>query len=160
MNVIGVDTLGHGVRGKALGSAFRTLSYMTWPPPLEPRLVAVAGRDAGRAGEAAQRFGFERAVTDWRELVGDPAIGLLDTLGPNDLHAEPTIAAAEAGKHVVCEKPLGRTAEESFEIWSRVSAAGVKHLCAFNYRFVPAVMLARKLIDEGEVGEIRHFRAM
>ena len=86
--------------------------------------------------EAAERYGFERWTTDWQELVADPAIGLLDNLGPNSLHAEPTIAA-EAGKHVVCEKPLGRDADEH-EIWRRVAATGVKHLCAFNYRFVPA----------------------
>jgi predicted dehydrogenase len=90
--------------------------------------------------------------------VSDPQIGLFDNGGPNDLHAEPTIAAAEAGKHVVCEKPLGRDAEESFEIWKRVERAGVVHMCAFNYRFVPAVRLARQLIEQGELGEIRHFR--
>ena len=86
------------------------------------------------------------------------AIGLFDNLGPNSLHAEPTILAAEAGKHVVCEKPLGRDADESYDIWQRVAATGVKHMCAFNYRFVPAVRLARELIDAGELGEIRHFR--
>src|SRR5467141_2913071 len=69
------------------------------------------------------------------------------------------VAAAEAGKHVLCEKPLGRTADESHEVWRRVAATGVKHLCGFNYRFVPAVRLARELIDEGRLGEIRHFRA-
>ena len=74
------------------------------------------------------------------------------------MHAEPTIAAAEAGKHVLCEKPLGRDADEAYEIWSRVAATGVKHLCGFNYRFVPAVRLARELIEAGELGEIRHFR--
>ncbi len=75
--------------------------------------------------------------------MADDAIGLFDNSGPNNLHAEPTIAAAEAGKHVICEKPLGRDADESYETWQRVQAAGVKHMCAFNYRFVPAVRLAR-----------------
>ena len=97
-------------------------------------------------------------VTDWRALVDDPEIGLFDNGGPNDLHAEPTIAAAEAGKHVICEKPLGRDAAESYEIWQRVAAAGVVHMCAFNYRFVPAVRLARQMIEAGELGEIHHFR--
>jgi len=90
--------------------------------------------------------------------VSDPDVELFDNGGPNNLHAEPTIAAAEAGKHVLCEKPLGRNAAESFEIWQRVAATGVVHMCAFNYRFVPAVRLARELIDEGALGEIRHFR--
>ena len=105
-----------------------------------------------------RRYGYEYATTDWRDLVADERIGLFDNGGPNSLHAEPTIAAAEAGKHVVCEKPLGRDADESYEIWRRVAATGVKHLCAFNYRFVPAVRLAREMIDAGELGEIRHFR--
>jgi predicted dehydrogenase len=74
------------------------------------------------------------------------------------MHAGPTIAAIAAGKHVVCEKPLGRDADESYEIWRRVAATGVKHMCAFNYRFVPAVRLARQIIDAGELGELRHFR--
>ena len=108
--------------------------------------------------EAARRYGFEGYVTDWRELVGNEEIQLFDNSGPNDLHAEPTIAAAEAGKHVVCEKPLARTAEESYEVWQRVSATGVKHMCAFNYRFVPAVRLAREILEAGELGEIYHFR--
>src|SRR5436305_4815051 len=122
------------------------------------RLVSIAGRDEAAVSEAAHRFGFERYVTDWRDLVADPEVELFDNGGPNNLHAEPTVAAAEAGKHVICEKPLGRDANESYEIWQRVAATGVKHLCAFNYRFVPAVRLARELIDAGELGEVRHFR--
>jgi predicted dehydrogenase len=144
--------------GKAHSNALRKIAYMTWPPPLVPRLVAIAGRNDEAVDEAATRYGFERSTTDWHDLVSDPEIGLFDNLGPNSLHAEPTIAAAEAGKHVVCEKPLGRDAEESYEIWRRVAATGVVHMCAFNYRFVPAVRLARELIDAGELGEIRHFR--
>ena len=155
---IGVGMLGYAFMGKAHSNAFRKIAYMTWPPPLVPRLVAIAGRDEQAVSAAAQRYGYERWTTDWRELVSDPAIELFDNGGPNHLHAEPTVAAAEAGKHVVCEKPLGRTADESHEIWRRVAAAGVKHLCAFNYRFVPAVRLARELIEAGELGEIRHFR--
>jgi predicted dehydrogenase len=155
---IGVGMLGYAFMGKAHSNAFRTIAYMTWPPPLMPRLVAIAGRNEEAVRNAAERFGYERWTTDWHELVSDPAIGLLDNGGPNSVHGEPTIAAAEAGKHVLCEKPLGRDAEESYEIWRRVAATGVKHLCAFNYRFVPAVRLARELIDAGELGEIRHFR--
>jgi predicted dehydrogenase len=155
---IGVGMLGYAFMGKAHANAFRKMAYMTWPPPLEPRLVAIAGRNESAVKEAADRYGFERWTTDWHDLVGDSRIGLLDNLGPNALHAAPTIAAAEAGKHVVCEKPLGRDADESYEIWSRVAATGVKHMCAFNYRFVPAVRLARELIDAGELGELRHFR--
>ena len=150
--------LGYAFMGKAHANAFHKLAYMTWPPPLRPRLVAIAGRNEEAVAEAARRYGFERWTASWEELVADPEIGLLDNLGPNAVHAAPTIGAAEAGKHVICEKPLGRDAGESYEIWRRVAAAGVKHMCAFNYRFVPAVRLARELIEAGELGELRHFR--
>src|SRR6185312_314110 len=158
MATIGVGMLGYAFMGKAHSNAFKKISYITWPPPLEPRLVGIAGRDTEAVGEAAKRYGYTYATTDWHDLVADDRIGVFDNGGPNALHAEPTIAAAQAGKHVVCEKPLGRDADESFEIWRQVAATGVKHLCAFNYRFVPAVRLARELIDGGELGEIRHFR--
>ena len=91
---------------------------MTLPPPLVPRLVAIAGRDEAGAQRGGDALGFERWTTDWHELVSDPGIGLLENLGPNGLHAEPMIAAVEAGKHVLCEKPLGLDADESHEIWA------------------------------------------
>jgi predicted dehydrogenase len=155
---IGVGMLGYAFMGKAHANAYKTLSYMTWPPPYLPRLVSIAGRNEEAVAEAARRYGFEGYVTDWRELVQDERIALFDNSGPNNLHTEPSIAAAEAGKHVICEKPLGRDANESHEAWQRVDAAGVKHMCAFNYRFVPAVRLARQMIEAGELGEIFHFR--
>ena len=156
---IGVGMLGQGFMGRAHSAAFRRLGDIVSPPPLLPRMIAVAGRNEEALALTTERYGYERWTTDWRDLVSDDRIGLFDDGGPNDLHAEPTIAAAEAGKHVLCEKPLGRTADESFEIWRRVAAAGVKHLCGFNYRFVPASRLAREILDAGELGELRHFRA-
>jgi len=156
---IGVGMLGYQFMGKAHANAYRTLAYMTWPPPLMPELVAIAGRSEAPLAEAARRYGFAGHVTDWRELMADERIGLFDNSGPNGLHAEPTVAAAQAGKHVICEKPLGRDAAESFDTWQAVAATGVKHMCAFNYRFVPAVRLARELIASGALGEIHHFRA-
>ncbi len=155
---IGVGMLGYAFMGKAHANAYRKLAYMTWPPPLQPRLVAIAGRTEEAVADAARRYGFERYATDWRELVASDDVELFDNSGPNNLHAEPTIAAAEAGKHVFCEKPLARTADESHEVWRRVEAAGVKHMCAFNYRFVPAVRLAREMLEAGDLGEIHHFR--
>jgi predicted dehydrogenase len=155
---IGVGMLGYAFMGKAHSNAYKTLAYMTWPPPLQPQLVSVAGRDEAAVSEAARRYGFAEHVTDWRAIVADDRVQLFDNVGPNNLHSEPTIAAAEAGKHVICEKPLGRDAAESHETWQRVDAAGVKHMCAFNYRFVPAVRLAREMIEAGEIGDITHFR--
>jgi predicted dehydrogenase len=156
---IGVGMLGYEFMGKAHSNAYRTIASMTWPPPLVPRLVVIAGRTEDAVANAARRYGYERWTTDWRDIVGDETVGLFDNGGPNAVHREPTIAAAEAGKHVLCEKPLGRTADESYEIWQRVAATGVRHMCAFNYRFVPAIRLGREMIDAGELGEIRHFRA-
>jgi predicted dehydrogenase len=155
---IGVGMLGYAFMGKAHSNAYKTLAYMTWPPPLMPQLVAIAGRNEEAVSEAARRYGFADHVTDWKALVADDRVQLFDNAGPNNLHAEPTIAAAEAGKHVICEKPLGRDAAESYETWQRVQATGVKHMCAFNYRFVPAVRLAWQIIDSGELGEVQHFR--
>jgi predicted dehydrogenase len=156
---IGVGMLGYAFMGKAHSNAYGTLSTMMWPPPLRPALVAICGRDREAVTEAARRYGYRRASVDWQDVVDDEAVGLFDNGGPNDLHAAPTIAAAEAGKHVLCEKPLGRTADEAYEIWRRVAATGVVAMCGFNYRFVPAVRLARELMEAGELGEIRHFRA-
>src|SRR2546422_3568523 len=98
---IGVGMLGYAFMGKAHSTAFRKIAYMPWPPPLVPRLVSIAGRNEEAVAAAAHRYGYERWTTDWRELVADPEIGLFDNGGPNVVHAEPTIAAAQAGKHVV-----------------------------------------------------------
>ena len=106
-----------------------------------------------------EQWGWSEAVTDWREQVADDRIQLFDNGGPNVVHAEPCIEAAQNGKHVLCEKPLGLTAEESHAMWHEVEQAGVKHMTGFNYRFVPAVRLARELVDEGELGDVVHFRA-
>jgi predicted dehydrogenase len=155
---IGVGMLGYAFMGKAHSNAYKTLAYMTWPPPLMPHLVAIAGRNEEAVSEAARRYGFDEHKTDWRAVATDPRVQLFDNAGPNNLHAEPTIVAAEAGKHVICEKPLGRDAAESYETWQRVQATGVKHMCAFNYRFVPAVRLAYEIINSGELGDLQHFR--
>jgi predicted dehydrogenase len=155
---VGVGMLGYAFMGKAHSNAYKTLAYMTWPPPLMPQLVAIAGRNPEGVAGAARRYGFGEYATDWRAVVADKRVQLFDNAGPNDLHAEPSIAAARAGKHVICEKPLGRSADEAYDTWQQVAAAGVKHMCAFNYRFVSAVRLARQIIEAGELGEIRHFR--
>jgi predicted dehydrogenase len=158
VQAIGVGMLGYGFMGKAHSNAYKTLAYMTWPPPLRPELVAIAGRNEEAVTEAARRYGFADARTDWRAMLADERVQLFDVSGPNDIHAEPSIAAAEAGKHVICEKPLGRTADEAHEAWKRVAATGVKALCGFNYRFVPAIRLAREIMESGEIGEVFHFR--
>jgi predicted dehydrogenase len=157
---IGVGMLGYAFMGKAHTNAFKTIPYMMYPPPAIPRLVAVCGRNEEAVAEAARRYGYEGYYTDWRQMVADDRIQLFDNGGPNDTHAEPTIAAAEAGKHVFCEKPLARTAEEAKSMLDAVNKAGVKNMVAFNYRFVPAIRQAYNLIQSGALGRIYHFRAV
>src|SRR5689334_7141102 len=107
---IGIGMLGYAFMGKAHSNAYKTLAYMTWPPPLRPELVTIAGRNEEAVAEAARRYGFADYRTGWRAVAADPRVGLFDNAGTNNLHAEPTILAAEAGKHVICEQPLGRDA--------------------------------------------------
>lgn len=155
----GVGVIGYNFMGKAHSHALKTMPYMMWPPPAYPELVSICGRDQSAVAEAAQRYGYRRSTTNWEDLVHDPEVEIVDNLTPNDLHAQPSIMAAEAGKPIICEKPLGRSSEESKQMLDAVRKAGVKHMCAFNYRFVPALQLARQLIREGRLGEIYHFRA-
>jgi predicted dehydrogenase len=154
---IGVGLLGYGFMGEAHSRALISLQHLD--EPLRPELVSISGRNREAVERARDRWGWSEAVTDWHEQVADERIGLFDNSGPNAVHAEPTIAAARAGKHVLCEKPLGLTAAESHEIWQEAERAGVRHFCGFNYRFVPAVRLARELLEAGELGEVVHFRA-
>jgi predicted dehydrogenase len=121
--------------------------------------VSISGRDRRGVEAARALYGFEEALPDWREQVDDERVGLFDNTGPNHLHVEPTLAAIANGKHVVCEKPLATSADDALQLWRAAEAAGVVHLCAFNYRFFPAVRLARDLIASGRLGEIRHFRS-
>ncbi len=157
---IGVGMLGYAFMGKAHSNAFKKIPYMMYPPPAIPKLVAICGRNEEATRAAAVRFGYERYYTDWRALIDDEAVQLFDNGGPNDAHAEPCIAAAQAGKHILCEKPLARTAEEAKTMLDAVQKAGVKHMVAFNYRFVPAVRQMRLLIESGVLGRIYHFRAV
>ncbi len=156
---IGVGMLGYAFMGKAHSNAMLKIPHMMYPPPAIPKLVGIAGRNEAAVKEAAKRFGYANYYTDWRDMLANDAIQLFDNGGPNDAHAEPSILAAQAGKHVLCEKPLGRTAEESKEMWDAVAKTGVKHMVAFNYRFVPAIRQIRKLVDSGALGQIYHFRA-
>lgn len=157
---IGVGMLGYAFMGKAHTNAYKTLPYMMYPPPAVPELVAICGRNEEAVAEAARRYGYAGYYTDWRDLLADDRVQLFDNGGPNDTHAEPSIAAAEAGKHVFCEKPLARTAAEARQMLDAVEKAGVKHMVAFNYRFVPAIRQAKELIASGALGEIYHFRAV
>ena len=157
MTEIGVAMLGYRFMGNAHSRALGAVRQLG--AALEPRLVSLSGRDAAALEEARTRLGWAEATTDWREQVVDARVGLFVNGGPNNLHAEPSIAAARAGKHVLCEKPLALSPEEAHAMWRAAEDAGVVHATGFNYRFVPAVRLARELVRSGELGEIVHFRA-
>jgi predicted dehydrogenase len=157
---IGFGMLGYAFMGKAHSNALKTLPYMMYPPVAIPKLVAISGRNEFDVSEAAKRFGYQKYYTDWRAMVEDEEVQVLDNGGPNNIHAEPSFLAAQLGKHILCEKPLARTAEESKQMLEAVQKANIKHMVAFNYRFVPAVRLIRNLIDQGAFGQIYHFRAV
>ena len=157
---VGIGMLGYAFMGKAHTNAYKKIPYMIYPPPAVPKLVAIAGRDEAAVKEAALRYGYEGYYTDWRKMLADPRVQLFDNAGPNNLHAEPCIAAAEAGKHILCEKPMARSREEAQAMLNAVKKTGVKHMVSFNYRFVPAIRQAYELIKSGDLGDIYHFRAV
>ncbi|MEM2936157.1 MAG: Gfo/Idh/MocA family oxidoreductase, partial [Candidatus Bathyarchaeia archaeon] len=157
---IGVGMLGYAFMGKAHSNAYLKIPVCFYPPPAKPKLVAICGRTEAKVAEAAKRFGYETYYTDWKDLMKDKRIELVDNGLPNNEHHDPCIAAAEAGKHVLCEKPLAMNVKEAQEMYRAVEKAKVKHMVGFNYRFVPAIRLAKKLIDEGYIGKILQFRGV
>jgi levoglucosan dehydrogenase len=158
VKTLNVGVIGAGFMGKAHSLAYAAMPMFFWPVPAIPKRYVIAEANDELAAEAAIRFGYERHTSDWRELVADPQVDVVDIATPNNLHAAIAVAAAQAGKHVICEKPLARTSEEAKTMLDAVEAAGVVHMVAFNYRRTPAVALARKLIDEGAIGRILNFR--
>ncbi len=158
-NVVGVAVLGSGGVARAHVTALRRHAEAFPDAPAVGRLVAVAGRDAARAEAAARRLGAERWTADWRALLDDADVQVVINAGPNGIHAEPSIAALRAGRAVLCEKPLARTAAEAVPMVRAAEEARAVAMTGFNYRFVPAVLLARRLILDGALGRVYHFRA-
>jgi predicted dehydrogenase len=158
MRKVKVAVVGAGFMGKAHSLAYAAMPMFFWPAPAIPERTLIAEVTDELASDAAARFGYERWTSDWRAVIDDPEIEVVDIATPNDSHAEIAIAAVQAGKHVLCEKPLARTADEARAMRDAAVAAGVVHMVAFSYRRTPAVALARKLIDEGAIGTIRNFR--
>jgi predicted dehydrogenase len=156
---VGVGLIGHGFMGRAHSLAWRNITLFT-DSPLTPVLKAVAGRSEDALRGFAARFGFERYYTDYRLMIKDPGIDIIDNVTPNYMHAEPTIEAMEAGKHVIVEKPMAMNSREAYEMVRVAERTGVINMVAHNYRFVPAIVLARQLIGSGSLGRIYHFRAL
>ncbi len=158
MEKIKVGMVGYKFMGKAHSHAYRDLPLF-FPESLRPEMKVICGRNESEVAKAAAQFGWEESTTDWKNLLEREDIDLIDINAPSDVHKEIAIAAAHAGKHIFCEKPLALTLRDSKEMLEAAEAAGVKHMVGFNYRFAPAVLLAKKLVDEGRLGEIYHFRA-
>src|SRR5437588_9237571 len=158
MKKLNVGIIGYGFMGRTHSNAFRSAGNF-FKLPYEPVLKTVCARNAERGKSFAENWGFENSVTDWRELVGSKDIDLIDIASPNDTHCEIAIAAAKAGKMVMCEKPLGRNAVEAEKMVAAVESAGVLNSVWYNYRRVPAVTMAWQLIQEGRLGKIFHYRA-
>lgn len=155
---LNVGMIGGGFMGKAHALAYAGMPMFFWPAPAIPVRHMIADVTAELAEDARERFGFARAARSWREIVENPEVDIVDIVTPNDSHAEIAIAAAKAGKHIICEKPLARTADEAKTMWDAVRGTGTIHMVAFNYRHTPAVALARKMIEEGRIGAILNFR--
>ena len=156
--IYNIAMIGGGFMGKAHAAAYAAMPMFFWPAPGIPVRKVLVDLNAEQAEQGRQRFGFEEASTDWRSVIERPDIDVVDIVTPNDSHAEIAIAAAKAGKHVICEKPLARTVAEAKAMLDAVQAAKVIHMVAFNYRRTPAVALARKYIAEGRIGKILNFR--
>jgi len=156
--ILNVGMVGYGFMGRTHSNAFLQAGRF-FDLPYQPVLKAVCARNAARAEAFAANWGYQSIETDWRKLVERKDIDLIDIASPNDTHAEIAIAAARAGKIVMCEKPLGRTSAEAATMVDAVESAKVPNMVWYNYRRVPAMMLLKQLLEEGRLGRIFHYRA-
>ncbi|MEM9185482.1 MAG: Gfo/Idh/MocA family oxidoreductase [Planctomycetota bacterium] len=155
---LNIGLVGYKFMGKAHSNAYLSVAKF-FGAKLDPTMKAVCGRNEAAVREFADQWGWESIETDWRQLVARDDIHLVDIGSPGDTHAEIAIAAAKAGKHVFCEKPLANSLEDCKRMVAAVRSTGVRHMINFNYRKAPAVALAKQMIDAGEIGEVRHVRA-
>lgn len=158
MKDIRIGLIGTGGMGKAHATAFKNVPLVFGNQPGRPVLEIVADIDAKAVEKWAGEFGFARWTTNWREVVEDPRVDIVDITTPNNLHAEMAIAAALAGKHIYCEKPLATTSADAARIVEAVEKSGVISIVGFNYLKNPAQAFAQQLIAAGELGEITLFR--
>jgi predicted dehydrogenase len=155
---VGIGIAGYGMMGKAHSYAY-TVAPVLRSLPCRPKLRVISGRDEAKVARAASAYGFEHSVGDWRELVNRPDVDIVDICTPPGTHAEIAVAAAAAGKAVICEKPLAVSYAQALEATASVQRAGVLNAVGFNYRRLPAVSLMKRMIDEGAIGNVRLWRA-
>ena len=156
---LNIGLVGYGFMGRTHSNGYKRVNDFFPDVEYRPVLKAICARNEERANEFASQWGFESVETDWQALIARDDIDAIDICTPNDTHAAIAIAAAEAGKMVLCEKPLARTTEESLPMVEAVEKAGVANTVWYNYRRVPAVTLAKQIIDSGKLGKIFHYRA-
>src|SRR5438034_1592668 len=155
---LNIGLIGYGFMGRAHSNAYRKVNNF-FDLAYRPILKSVCARSADKAKEFADKWGFESVETDWRKLVDRKDINLIDICTPNNTHAEIALAAAKAGKMILCEKPLAMNGSEALQMVEAVEKAAVPNMVWYNYRRIPAVTLAKQLIDEGRLGKIFHYRA-
>jgi predicted dehydrogenase len=158
MKKLNVGLIGYGFMGRTHSNAFRKVSNF-FDLDYQPVLKAICARDAAKVQAFATRWGYESQETDWRKLIARDDIDLIDIACPNDMHKDIAIAAAKVGKMVMCEKPLSMNGADGLKMVQAVERAGVPNMVWYNYRRVPAITLAKQLIDEGRLGRIFHYRA-
>src|SRR4029453_5293113 len=158
MKNLNLGLVGYGFMGRTHSNAFLQAPRY-FDLPYKPVLKAVAARNEDPVKNFAANWGYESYETDWWKLIARKDIDVIDIASPNDTHREIAVAAAQAGKMVMCEKPLGRTAAEARAMVAAVEAAGVPNTVWYNYRRVPAVSLIKELLDEGTFGRVFHYRA-
>lgn len=154
---LNIALIGYKFMGRAHSQAWATVSKF-FDLDAQPVMKVVCGRDEAAVSEFAKRWGWQSSCTDWREVVARDDVDVVDISTPGYTHCDIAVAAAQAGKHVFCEKPLAFTLEEARAMRDAAKSAGVKHMVNFNYRRVPAVALAKQMIDAGEIGEVRQAR--
>lgn len=158
MKELNVGLIGAGFMSKAHSIAYSGMPIFFHPAPAMPVKKMLVDSNPQAALEGKERFGFQTCSTDWHDIIDDPNIHVVDICTPNNAHAEIAIAAAKAGKHILCEKPLALTCEEAKAMYQAAKEAGVTTMVAFNYRRTPAIQLAKRYIDEGAIGRILDFR--
>jgi predicted dehydrogenase len=159
MPKLNVAMIGYQFMGRAHSNAWRQVRPF-FDVPIDPLMKVVCGRSPEGTAQAADKLGWQESATSWQDVVVRDDIDLIDICTPGDSHAEIAIAAAEAGKAVFCEKPLANTLAEAEQMLEAVRRAGVLHMLCHNYRRAPAVALAKRMIEAGEIGEIRHYRGV
>ncbi len=155
---LGLGVIGMGWMGAVHSRSYRQIRDRFADIGVHPRLLICADDVAARAREAQERFGFEKCTTHWQEVLGDSAVEVVNIATPNHLHREIALAAAEAGKHIFCEKPVGRNPQETADIERAARKAGVRTFVGYNYRWAPLVQYARQLIERGILGNLTHYR--